>query len=67
MDLVHLPERTFDRKRIFAYSNLNTNRISNFKPNPNSKAQKPFRKNEMTSFFVQVSRYLVLQISFFKR
>jgi len=41
MDLVHFPERTFDRKRISA--------------NSNPKTQKPFRENEMTSYFGQVS------------
>jgi len=41
-----LTENVF--KRISANSNLN----------PNSKAQKPFWKNEMTSFLGQVSRYL---------
>jgi len=44
-DLVHLPEWKFDRKRISANSN------------PNPKAQKRFRENEMTSFFRQVSRH----------
>jgi len=36
-------------KRISANSNRNLN--------PNPKAQKPFRENEMTSFFGQAIRY----------
>jgi len=54
-DLVHLPEWTFDRKRIFANSNPNFNSHANC--NRNLKAQKPFRENKMTSFFGQVFRY----------
>jgi len=49
-DLVHLPEWTFDRKRISDSSNPNLN--SN--PNSNPKAQKRIRKNEMTSFLGSV-------------
>jgi len=48
-----LPDWTFDRKRISANSNLHPN------SNPNPKAQKRVRENEMTSFFRQVSRYHV--------
>jgi len=40
-------------KRIFANFNLNLNPNSN----RNTKAQKPFRENKITSFFGQVSRY----------
>jgi len=61
---VHLPEWTFDRKvfkRISANYNLNPNPNSNLNlnssSNPNPKAQKRFRKNKMTSFFGQGSRY----------
>jgi len=44
-----LTENVF--KCISANSNPNLN------PNPNPKAQKRFRKSEMTSFFGQVSKY----------
>jgi len=50
-------------KRITLTVNLNLNASStlNAKPkcNSNSKLQKPFRKNEMTSFFRQLFRHLV--------
>jgi len=48
MDLVHLPEWTFGRKRISANSN------------PNLKAQKRLWEIKMTSFFGKVSRYPIL-------
>jgi len=44
--LGYLPEWTFDRKR-FSENSI-----------PNLKAQKPFRENETTSFFGQVSRLI---------
>jgi len=50
-DLVHLPEWTFYRKRISANSN------------PNTKAQKSFLENEMTSFFGQVSKYRAISMA----
>jgi len=55
-----LTENAF--KRIPANSNLNHHPNSSSNPNstnlnPNTKAQKRFRENEMTSFFGQVSRY----------
>jgi len=58
-----LTENVF--KRISANSkpnfnpSLNPTAHPNLNPNPNSnpKAHKPFRENEMTSFFGQVSRY----------
>jgi len=60
MDLLHLIENTFDRKRIYANpssspnpnSNPNTNPNSNHNRNPN--AQLCFRTDEMTSFFDQI-------------
>jgi len=64
LDLVHLPEWTFDRKRISVNSkpnlipNSNPSPNPNFKFNPNPKEQKYFRENKTTSFFgPQVSRY----------
>jgi len=49
MDLLHLIENTFDRKRMYANP-------SSY-PNTNPKAQLCFRTDEMTSFFDQVYRY----------
>jgi len=57
-----LTENVF--KRISANANLNSHPNSNPNSNPKPKAQIPFRENEMTSFFRQVSRYLQLQFRF---
>jgi len=46
VDLLHLIENTFDRKRIYANPSSC--------PNPNPKGQLCFRTDEMTSFFDQV-------------
>jgi len=48
-----LTENVF--KRISAYSNPNPNSHPKANFNPNPKAPKPFRKNEVTSFFGQKS------------
>jgi len=41
-NLVHLPEWTFDRKRISVNSNPNFNLYPNSNPNLEPKARKPF-------------------------
>jgi len=48
--VLHLPEWTFDRKRISANSNLNSN--SNF--NPNTKAQLLFGEKNDVIFWASV-------------
>jgi len=67
MEPGHLPEWTMTEnvfKLISANSNPNSTLILTLililtLTYPNPKAQKRFRKNEMTSFFGQVSRYHV--------
>jgi len=54
LDLPHLIESTFDRKRIYVNPSSYPNPNSNRNTNPNLKAQLCFQTDEMTSFFDQV-------------
>jgi len=55
MDLEYICPYRRLTENVFKRISANPNRNPNSNLNP--KAQKPFRKNEMMSFFGQVSRY----------